>query len=229
MRPSSYFELSAESQWATDESLGILDWDGSGANGPMTPSERERFEAHYDYFKKKKVAIEKRTQASINKKALEMIATHAGTEGYEDGVPVEYDAYWAACEAKRALNGMPAPKATKKLNGSIQACVEIESDNDFDVLSPIGTFNAYGPELKHKIMATSEDELRRELVWFLSQLEIREPGEVEYDAYKSTYGNSSGHDTSFKMMIYEAIHQIASGGDFEFHRGGNRELHIGLV
>jgi hypothetical protein len=59
MRPSSYFELSAETQWDIDKSLGILDWDGSGANGLMTPEERERFEAHYDYFKKKKKSAAK--------------------------------------------------------------------------------------------------------------------------------------------------------------------------
>jgi len=115
----------------------------------------------------------------------------------------------------------------------MKAYIEIESDNDFDVLSPIGTFHAYGDDLKHTITAESEDELRREIVWFLAQLEIRQPYEQEYDSYRSTYGtpgtwSSAGHDTSFKMMIYEAIHQIAFGGDFEFHRGGNRELNIGL-
>ncbi|MBS1722778.1 MAG: hypothetical protein JSS66_07330 [Armatimonadetes bacterium] len=45
-RPSDYFELSAEIQWAIDKSLGILDWDGA-----MTADERARFEAHYDHFK----------------------------------------------------------------------------------------------------------------------------------------------------------------------------------
>lgn len=110
----------------------------------------------------------------------------------------------------------------------MKAYIEIESDNDFDVYSPIGTFHAYGPELKHTIMATSEDELRRELVWFLSQLEIRQPDEQEYDGYTHIYGNSTGHDKSFKMMIYESIHQIASGGSIEIHHGGNRELNIGI-
>lgn len=46
MRPADFFELSAETQWAIDKSLGILDWDGV-----LTPEEQARFEAHYDYFK----------------------------------------------------------------------------------------------------------------------------------------------------------------------------------
>lgn len=116
----------------------------------------------------------------------------------------------------------------------MKAFIEIESDNDFDVYSSIGTFHAYGPDLKHTIVAQSDDEMRKEIVLFLSQLEIRQPYEAEYDSCRSLYGtpgtwSSAGHDTSFKMMIYEAIHQIASGGSFEFHRGGNRALHIGLV
>jgi len=116
----------------------------------------------------------------------------------------------------------------------MEALVEIKSDNDFDVYSPIGTFHAYGPDLKHVIVASNEDELRRELVWFLAQLEIRQPSEQEYDSCRSLYGtpgtwSNSGHDTSFKMIIYEAIHQIASGGSLEYSRGGNRELHIGIV
>lgn len=54
MRAQNYFEMSGETQWAIDKSLGILDWDGCGANGPMTPEEKARFESHYDYFKKKR-------------------------------------------------------------------------------------------------------------------------------------------------------------------------------
>ncbi len=45
-RPADYFELNAETQWAIDKSLGILDWEGD-----MTPEELVRFKAHYDYFK----------------------------------------------------------------------------------------------------------------------------------------------------------------------------------
>ena len=97
-RPSSYFELSAESQWDTDKSLGILDWDGCGANGPMTPTERERFEAHYDYFKKKKAAKETKDRNARFKATLEMIA--------ELGNDEEYDGVWAAYQAKSALEGM---------------------------------------------------------------------------------------------------------------------------
>jgi len=127
-----------------------------------------------------------------------------------------------------------ASKTKSNNEKMLKAFIEIESDNDFDVLSPIGTFHAYGPELKHTLTATSEDELRREIVWFLAQLEIRQPHEQEYDSCRSMYGapgncSSSWHDTSFKIMIYEAMHQIAFGGPIEFHRGGNRELHIGLV
>lgn len=107
MRPSSYFELSAESQWATDKSLGILDWDGGGANGPMTPAEKERFEAHYDYFKKKKAAKEKRAQNIRIKQVLKMISEKGGTEGIKYGVPVEYDGTLAAHHAKCALEGLP--------------------------------------------------------------------------------------------------------------------------
>lgn len=99
MRPSSYFELSAESQWATDKSLGILDWDGSGANGPMTPEEKERFEAHYDYFKKKRAAKETKDRNARFKATLEMIA--------ELGDDEEHDGVWAAYQAKCALEGVP--------------------------------------------------------------------------------------------------------------------------
>lgn len=46
-RPSNYFELSPESQWRIDARLGILDWNGKGANGELTAEERERFLKHY--------------------------------------------------------------------------------------------------------------------------------------------------------------------------------------
>jgi hypothetical protein len=49
LRPDSYFKLSARQQFEIDQSLGILDWDGSGANGSMTAEEKERFENHYSH------------------------------------------------------------------------------------------------------------------------------------------------------------------------------------
>lgn len=48
-RPKDYFSLSAESQWAIDKSLGILDWEGG-----LTGADLARFEAHYDYFQNKR-------------------------------------------------------------------------------------------------------------------------------------------------------------------------------
>ncbi len=50
MRPYNYFELHGIEQWDIDKALGILDWTGEGHNGPMTPEERARFEAHYSDF-----------------------------------------------------------------------------------------------------------------------------------------------------------------------------------
>lgn len=110
----------------------------------------------------------------------------------------------------------------------MKVLIEIHSDNDFEVLSPIGRFSAHGPDLKHVIELETEDELRKEVVWFLSQLEIRLPDELEYDMCRNLY-SSGGHDQSFKKMIYEAMHQIALTGQLEFHHGGNRELHIGVI
>lgn len=43
------------------------------------------------------------------KKAMELIAVFAGTEGEEDGVPVEFDGHWARCRACEVL-GLPQPK-----------------------------------------------------------------------------------------------------------------------
>lgn len=43
-RPKNFLKLSAETQWAIDKSLGILDWEGSG----LTEEDRARLEAHYD-------------------------------------------------------------------------------------------------------------------------------------------------------------------------------------
>ena len=43
-RPIDFFELSAETQWAIDKSLGILDWDGN-----LTEEELKRFKEHYNF------------------------------------------------------------------------------------------------------------------------------------------------------------------------------------
>lgn len=108
-------------------------------------------------------------------------------------------------------------KKTHTEQKTITAYIDIESDNDFDVLSPIGTFHAYGPELKHTIIANSEEELRREIVWFLAQLKIQSP---------YCENGKSVHVDSFRVTIYEAMNQIASGGNLIFSASGNRELHI---
>ena len=42
-RPKNYFKLSADTQWAIDNELGILDWMGDG----LTPEDMKRFTAHY--------------------------------------------------------------------------------------------------------------------------------------------------------------------------------------
>lgn len=48
MRPTDFFKLSPETQWAIDKSLGILDWEGGGAHGGlMTFEEEQRFQNHY--------------------------------------------------------------------------------------------------------------------------------------------------------------------------------------
>ena len=70
-RPSNHWELSGEVQWDIDKRLGILDWNGNGAKGPMTVAERERFEAHYDYFKKKH---KKKNDAMVAKVRQEHVA-----------------------------------------------------------------------------------------------------------------------------------------------------------
>jgi len=43
-RPSNYFKLSGESQWAIDKGLGILDWEGDD----LTEEDKERFKNHYE-------------------------------------------------------------------------------------------------------------------------------------------------------------------------------------
>ncbi len=42
-RPINFFKLDAETQWAIDKSLGILDWDGSD----LSEEDMKRFEEHY--------------------------------------------------------------------------------------------------------------------------------------------------------------------------------------
>ncbi len=42
-RPSNFFSLSAETQWAIDKNLGILDWAGDD----LTPEDHEHFKNHY--------------------------------------------------------------------------------------------------------------------------------------------------------------------------------------
>ena len=42
-RPSNFFKLDEEEQWAIDKNLGILDWIG----GNLTEEEKKRFKDHY--------------------------------------------------------------------------------------------------------------------------------------------------------------------------------------
>lgn len=100
-----------------------------------------------------------------------------------------------------------------------KAHINIYTDMDFHVIAP----NAqYGYDtFKHTIGAESEEELRNNLVFFLAQIEIRLPWEQEYNPWRS-----DKHDAVFKHFIYEAIHQIASGGEINFHIGGNYTLDI---
>lgn len=43
-RPKNFFKLSAETQWAIDKSLGILDWNGTD----LSKEDLKRFKDHYD-------------------------------------------------------------------------------------------------------------------------------------------------------------------------------------
>lgn len=52
-RPSNYFKLDAASQWAIDKGLGILDWTGDN----LSEADMERFRAHYNPDKKKKITF----------------------------------------------------------------------------------------------------------------------------------------------------------------------------
>ncbi len=42
-RPTNYFGLSENKQWEIDNSLGILDWEGSG----LSKEDMLRFRSHY--------------------------------------------------------------------------------------------------------------------------------------------------------------------------------------
>ena len=42
-RPTNFFELDGEEQWAIDKRLGILDWVGKD----LTEDEKKRFKDHY--------------------------------------------------------------------------------------------------------------------------------------------------------------------------------------
>jgi len=52
-RPSDYFELSGEEQWAIDKRLGILDWKG----GRLSAADKKRFADHYKTSGRKQDAI----------------------------------------------------------------------------------------------------------------------------------------------------------------------------
>jgi len=43
-RPKDYFSLSSRRQWATDKSLGILDWIGDN----LSKKDTKRFEDYYN-------------------------------------------------------------------------------------------------------------------------------------------------------------------------------------
>lgn len=45
-RPSNYFSLSLDEQWAIDKRLGILDWKGEG----LSKTDMDRYRSHYDRF-----------------------------------------------------------------------------------------------------------------------------------------------------------------------------------
>lgn len=45
-RPHDYFLLDPETQWRIDDSLGILDWDGTKGLD-LTEAELQRFVKHY--------------------------------------------------------------------------------------------------------------------------------------------------------------------------------------
>ncbi len=42
-RPTNYFKLRPEEQWAIDKKLGILDWKGKN----LTEEDKKRFKEHY--------------------------------------------------------------------------------------------------------------------------------------------------------------------------------------
>lgn len=50
-RPSNFYELPEEEQWALDKRLGILDW---YAGSELTPDDVKRYRSHYDRWNAKK-------------------------------------------------------------------------------------------------------------------------------------------------------------------------------
>jgi len=51
-RPTDYFKLSSDHQWAIDSRLGILDWSGEG----LSEEDIARFKAHYTRKRNKNVS-----------------------------------------------------------------------------------------------------------------------------------------------------------------------------
>ena len=106
----------------------------------------------------------------------------------------------------------------------MKATISIETDDDFIITAPSG--KRYPPEWEHTITAASEEELRKSLVVFLAQLRIsplKPFDQLEYSTERTT-----GHDTTFKRMVYEAMHKIAFGEEILYCNGGNYTLDIAL-
>ena len=102
--------------------------------------------------------------------------------------------------------------------------ITIDSDQDFDVQSPAGYFPANGPEYSVQIHAQTDQELRHNIIWELAQIAVHKPYVTEYDEF-----DFSSRAGAFKLVIYAAMHQISSGGEICFHRGGNCTLSIRLL
>jgi hypothetical protein len=103
----------------------------------------------------------------------------------------------------------------------MKAFIEIDSDMDFHMITPIGSFTEH---MKYTIEADNEIDLRKEIVLFLAKVEIRMPWEQEYCDYQR-----DKKDDYFKYIIYEAMHKISLlHNDISFSRGGNQTLTIGV-
>lgn len=82
-RPKDFFSLDPRSQWAIDNDLGILDWDGKG----MTPADKRRYRAHYLPNKKEKrpsVAPDSEKLLKENKN-LRLLIKQALKMAFKDG------------------------------------------------------------------------------------------------------------------------------------------------